>query len=62
MHLEAYENHLSGVQIIATINLQCNSLFQIHSSVYLRLKINSMTDRACMGEVMTQVWLKSVNK
>ena len=23
---------------------------------------NSMTGRACMGEVLTQVWLKSVKK
>ena len=23
---------------------------------------NSMTDRECMGEVMTQVWLKSIKK
>ena len=40
---------------MATISLQCNSLSQIHSSAE-----NSMTGRACIGKVMTQVWLISV--
>ena len=30
---------LKGVQVMLTISLQCNSLSQIHSSVYFRLKI-----------------------
>ena len=34
-----YVNHLKGIQVMATINLQCNSPTQIHSSVYFRLKI-----------------------
>ena len=38
-HLKAYANHLSGVQVMTTISLQCNSLSQIHSSAYFRLKI-----------------------
>ena len=62
MYLEAYANHLLGVQVMATISLQCNNLSQIHSSV---LAANSMTDRACIGEVMslmTQVWVKSFKK
>ena len=29
VHLEAYANHLSGVQVMATIGLQCNSLSQV---------------------------------
>ena len=37
--LKVYANHLSGFQVMATIGLQCNSLSQIHSSVYFRLKI-----------------------
>ena len=45
---------------MTTINLQCNSLSQIHSSVYFWLKI--VTSRACMGEVLTQVWLKPITK
>ena len=45
-----------------TFSLKCNSLSQIHSSVYFKLKIVAMTGRACMGEVLTQVWLKSVKK
>ena len=31
----ASANHLLVVQVMATINLQCNSLSQIHSSVFL---------------------------
>ena len=49
---------MKGVQVMATINLQCNSLCQIHSSGYF----SSMTGRAYMGEVLTQVWLKSIKK
>ena len=39
MYLKAYANDLKGVQVMETISLQCNSPSQIHSSVYLRLKI-----------------------
>ena len=39
VYLKAYANHLKGVQVMETISLQCNSLYQIHSSVYFRLKI-----------------------
>ena len=39
LHLKPYANHLSGIQVMAIISLQCNSLSQIHSSVYFRLKI-----------------------
>ena len=28
-----------GVQVIETISLQCNSLSQIHSSIYCRMKL-----------------------
>ena len=30
---------LSGVQVLETVSLQCNSLSQIHLSVYFRLKM-----------------------
>ena len=62
VHLKAYANYLPGVQIMATISLQRNSLSQIHSSVYLIKAEISLTDIAYMGEVLTQVWLKSVKK
>ena len=39
MHLKAYANHLPGVQVMATISLQCNGLSQIDSNAYFRLKI-----------------------
>ena len=39
IYLKAYANHMKGVQVVAIISLQCNSLYQIHSSVYFRLKI-----------------------
>ena len=54
-----------GVQVIEfmeTISLQCNGLSQIHSSIYVLQAENSMTGRAYIGEVLTQVWLKSVKK
>ena len=38
------------------------SLSQIHSSVYILQAENSMIGRAHMGEVLIQVWLKSVKK
>ena len=60
MYLKAYANHLSGVQVMETISLQCNGLSQIHSS--LLQAENSTTGRAYIGEVLTQVWLKSVKK
>ena len=48
---------------MATISLQCNSPFQMHSSVYFRLKMRSITGRAYyMGKVLTQVWLKAIKK
>ena len=39
------------------ISLQCNGPSQTHLQTE-----NSMTGRAYMGEVLTQVWLKSVKK
>ena len=41
---------------MATINLHCNSLSQIHSSVYFRLKIVAMTGRTYMKEVVAEVF------
>ena len=46
MYLEAYANDMKGVQVMATISLQCNSLSQIHTFKFLLLAENSMTDRA----------------
>ena len=54
-----YAYDLSRIQVMA-ISLQCSSLSQIHS-VYLLQAKNSMTT-AYMGEVLTQVWLKSTKK
>ncbi len=65
MYPEAYANHFSGVQVMATINLQCNySLLQIHSSVFFMQAENNniMTGGAYMGEMLLQVWLKSIKK
>ena len=57
MYFKAYANHLPGVQVTATISLQCNGLSQC-----LLQAENTMTGRAYIGEVLTQVWLKSVKK
>ena len=61
MYLKFYANHMKGVQVIVTVNLQCNSLSQINSSVFYKLKIG-MTGRAYMGEVLIKVLLKSSKK
>ena len=61
-YLKVYANHLSGIQVMATIDLQCNSLSQKHSGVYVLQAENSMTDRGSMREVLIQVWLKSIMK
>ena len=39
---------------MAKINLQCNNPLQTHLSV--------LTGRAYLGEVLSQVWLKSIKK
>ena len=52
---------MKWVQVMVTVNLQCNSLSQINSSVVLQAE-NSMTGRAYMGEVLINVWLKSIKK
>ena len=60
--MKVYANHLKGVQVMATINLQCNSPYQIHSCKCLLQTDNSMTSRAYIGEVLIQIWLKSMKK
>ena len=52
---------MKGVQVMATINLQCNSPSQIHSSVLLQAE-NGMTGGAYIGEVLIQIWLRSMKK
>ena len=47
---------------MATFNLQCNSLSQIHSSVYVLQAESSMIGRAYIGEMLIQIWLKSMKK
>ena len=44
MYLETYANQLPGIQIMATINLQCNSLSQTLSSVYFMLKTEQQSE------------------
>ena len=46
---------------MATISLQCNSLSKIYLSAYNQAEI-SMTGREYMGELLTQVWLRSIKK
>ena len=41
------------------INLQCISLSQIHSSIYVLQVKHSMTGKVYMGEVLIQIWLKN---
>ena len=45
MYLKVYANHMKGVQVTETINLQCNSPSQIHSGVYVLQAENSTYDR-----------------
>ena len=44
--MKVYANHLKGVQVMATINLQCNSPSQIRTFKCLLQTDNSMTGRA----------------
>ena len=46
---------------MATINLQCKSLSQIHSNAYNQAE-NNMTGKAYMKEALKQVCLKSITK
>ena len=46
-----YTNYMSRIEA-ATITQQCNSLFYKHIQMFS----SGMTGRACMGEVLTQVW------
>ena len=48
---------MKGVQVMAIISLQFLNTFKC-----LLQAENGMTDRAYMGEVLTQVWLKSIKK
>ena len=47
---------------MTTVSLQCNSPSQVHSSVNLLQTDNSMTSKAYIGEVLIQIWLKSMKK
>ena len=49
-NMKVYANHLKGVQVMATIILQCNSPSQIHSSVYFRLAIDTVDGRGLSNE------------
>ena len=49
MYLKAYTNYLPMVQVMAIISLLCNSFSQL-----IRLKVCSMTGRACMEVVLIQ--------
>ena len=62
VYLKAYANHLPGIQVMTTISLQCNGHSEIRTLKCLLQAENNMTGRACMGEVLIQVWLKSVKK
>ena len=64
MYLKVYANanHMKGLQIMATINLQCNSLSQIHSSVYFRLHWrNADTSLVEIQEEMSELLSKQMN-
>ena len=60
VHLKAYTNNLPGVQVMATINLQCNAFSKTFQC--LLQAENSMTGRGNMGEALMQVWLESIKK
>ena len=61
---------MKGVQVMETINLQCNSPSQIHSGVYFRLKLydrwskngrSAETNLAEIHEEMSELLNKQVN-
>ena len=48
---------------MATINMQCKSISQIHYILrYLLYAESCLSGRAYVGEVLTQIWLKSMQK
>ena len=47
---------------MATTSLQCISLSQIRTFKRLLQVESTVTGRAYMGEVLIQIWLKSMNK
>ena len=64
VYLEAYANRSSRVQVtygnyILTCSIRAKYVATFKCIVQAE---NSMTGRACMGEVLIQVWLKSIKK
>ena len=57
MYLKFYANHMKGVQVMVTVNLQCNSLSQINSGVFS----NSMTGRAYIEVLITNKSLAEIH-
>ena len=55
-------NNSKGVQVMETINMQCKSTSEIHQAACFMLKVVCLVARAYIGEVLIQIWLKSVQK
>ena len=45
-----------------TINMQCKSISQIHALRYLHYAESCLAGRAYIGEVVIQIWFKSMQK
>ena len=45
-----------------TINMQCKSISQIQLGICFMLKVVCLVATACIGEVLIQIWLKSMQK
>ena len=45
-----------------TINMQCKSISQIHLGICFMLKVVCLVEHTYIGEVLIQIWLKSMQK
>ena len=60
MYLKFHPNDLEGVRVMEPINMQCKSIS--NTLRYMLYTESCLSDRAYIGEVLIQIWLKSMQK
>ena len=58
MYLKFHSNDLEGVRVMEPINMQCKT----NILRYLLYAESCLSGRAYIGEVLIQIWLKSMQK
>ena len=61
MYLKFHSNDLEGVRVMETINMQCKKYLS-NTLRYLLYAESCLSGRAYIGEVLIQIWLKSMQK